>query len=73
MNCNVHVLYKIIFSNKFGFILETVFSYKISEMNYQSDFLHKSLFFLFKGASMSGGRSFVPRQTDIFKCRQMGR
>ncbi len=27
MNCNVHVLYKIIFSNKFGFILETVFSY----------------------------------------------
>jgi hypothetical protein len=27
MNCNFHVLYKMIFSNKFGFILETVFSY----------------------------------------------
>jgi len=27
MICNVRVLYKIIFSNKFGFILESVFSY----------------------------------------------
>jgi hypothetical protein len=27
MNYNVHVFYKMIFSNKFGFILETVFSY----------------------------------------------
>jgi len=26
MNYNVHVFYKMIFSNKFGFILETVFS-----------------------------------------------
>jgi hypothetical protein len=23
MNCNVHVFYKMLFSNKFGFILET--------------------------------------------------
>jgi len=28
MSCNVHVFCKLIFSNKFGFILETVFSYK---------------------------------------------
>jgi hypothetical protein len=27
MNCNVHVFCKLIFSNEFGFILETVFSY----------------------------------------------
>jgi hypothetical protein len=27
MNCNVQVFCKMIFSNKFGFILETVFSY----------------------------------------------
>ncbi len=27
MNYNVHVFYKMIFNNKFGFILETVFSY----------------------------------------------
>jgi hypothetical protein len=27
-NCNVHVFCKMIFSNKFGFILETIFSYK---------------------------------------------
>jgi hypothetical protein len=27
MNCNVHVFCKMIFSNKFGFILETVFSF----------------------------------------------
>jgi len=27
MNCNVHVFCKMIFSNKFGFILETVFPY----------------------------------------------
>ncbi len=27
MNCNVHVFYILIFSNKFEFILETVFSY----------------------------------------------
>ncbi len=27
MNCNIHVFYILIFSNKFGFILETVFSY----------------------------------------------
>jgi len=30
MYCNVHVLYKMIFSNKFGFILETVFPYNIN-------------------------------------------
>ncbi len=29
MNCNDHVFCKMIFSNKFGFILETVFSYKL--------------------------------------------
>jgi hypothetical protein len=28
MNCNVQVICKIIFNNKCGFILETVFSYK---------------------------------------------
>ncbi len=28
MNCNVYVFYKLLFSNKFGFILDTVFSYK---------------------------------------------
>ncbi len=28
MNHNVHLFCKLIFSNKFGFILETVFSYK---------------------------------------------
>ncbi len=28
MNCNVHVFCKIIFGNKFGFILETSLSYK---------------------------------------------
>ncbi len=28
MNCNVHVFCKMIFNNKFGFILETVFSYR---------------------------------------------
>ncbi len=27
MNCIVHVFHKMIFSNKLGFILETVFSY----------------------------------------------
>ncbi len=30
MNCNVHVFDNWIFSNKFGFILETVFSYSIT-------------------------------------------
>ncbi len=29
MKCNVHVFYKMIFRNKFGFILETVFSYSM--------------------------------------------
>ncbi len=33
MNCNVDVLCKMIFHNKFGFILETVFSYNITEAN----------------------------------------
>ncbi len=28
MNCNVHVFFTIIFRNKFGVILERVFSYK---------------------------------------------
>jgi hypothetical protein len=29
MNCNVHGFYILIFSNNFGFILETIFSYKL--------------------------------------------
>jgi hypothetical protein len=29
MNCNVHVFYKMIFSNKFGLIWKQVFSYII--------------------------------------------
>jgi hypothetical protein len=29
MNCNVHVFCKMMGSNKFGFILETVFSYNM--------------------------------------------
>ena len=32
MNCNVHVFDSLIFSNKFGFILETVFSYSMHKM-----------------------------------------
>jgi hypothetical protein len=43
MNCNVHVFCKILISTKFGFILETVFSYTsdyfantISELNEQN-------------------------------------
>ncbi len=47
MNSNVHVFCKLIFSNKFGFILETVFSYcngareKISTV----DLLSKCVYF----------------------------
>jgi hypothetical protein len=34
MNCNVHVFYKIIFSNKFGFIMETsLFLYLIKKFS----------------------------------------
>ncbi len=33
MSCNVHVFYKIIFGNKFGFILEKVFSYTIIDLS----------------------------------------
>ncbi len=33
MNCNIDVFYKMIFSNKFGFILEKVFSYS-GKQNY---------------------------------------
>ncbi len=34
MNCNVLVFYKIIFSNKIGFILETsIFLYKVFRKN----------------------------------------
>ncbi len=34
MNCNVRVFCKKIFSKKFGFILETVFSYRYMSCNF---------------------------------------
>ncbi len=38
MKCNVHVFGKMILSNKFGFILEAVFSYnKISASDHSCD------------------------------------
>jgi len=40
MNCNVNVFCKMIFSNKFGFILETVFSYTFLPENLLAFYLY---------------------------------
>ncbi len=50
MNCNVHASGKTIFSNKFGFILETVFSYNIlpiCKLRPEKFFLYWTLFLFF--------------------------
>ncbi len=47
MNCNVHVFYKMIFSHKFGFILETsLFLYLVFDLEalgYLLDRVHGSV------------------------------